>query len=277
MFMIGSDPEFFITRNGEAFPIVGLLGGTKEKPRPLGPRGYAVQEDNVMAEYNIPPCASPGRFADAIQNARGMVMELLWTRMPDARVLPATQAFFPHSMLDTPQAQVFGCSPDFDAYQQGRPLPRFQPHTFVDEGGAWRFAGGHVHLGYKDDLQWSPPEFVVAALCDLQIGLPAIAHNLDLQGKRREYYGSPGRYRPTPYGIEYRTLGNHWIMNTNRSEYVGRMAFSVLDTLRRGEQFVRTLYNDIPWADVTRAISTQDNALAISLRDYAQDCGLEVL
>ena len=55
---IGADPECFIVvrdkHNGDTpYPIVGMLGGTKDNPLVIAD-GYAVVEDNVMAEFNIP-------------------------------------------------------------------------------------------------------------------------------------------------------------------------------------------------------------------------------
>ena len=60
----GSDIEvFLVNEKNTVIPCVGLVKGTKEKPhRPKGmPKGYAVQEDNVMLEFNVPPVRSDGR------------------------------------------------------------------------------------------------------------------------------------------------------------------------------------------------------------------------
>ena len=74
MFTIGADPEFFIQKyDGTMQPIVGLLGGTKDKPIAVqgARKGFAVQEDNVMAEYNIPPTAHADQFADSARHPAG--------------------------------------------------------------------------------------------------------------------------------------------------------------------------------------------------------------
>lgn len=279
MFTIGADPEFFITVDGGAsvLPIIGLLGGTKEKPIAIGDNGFAVQEDNVMAEYNVPPVADPHSFADVVVRGRQYAIQRLRKALPGVQAYQNCAAFLPEPLLAHPQAQTFGCSPDFNAYEQGAPLPRIQPEQLTGEGGAWRFAGGHVHLGYRDELGWECPEFVVATLCDLLIGLPAIVHGMDEQGVRRQFYGSPGRYRPTRYGIEYRTLGNTWTMSARSALHVGSMAFSVFRVLNMGEKEVRRIYNEMPWTDVRRAIATADGTLAYQLRDYASDYGVEIV
>ncbi|MDP6584704.1 MAG: hypothetical protein QF535_08590, partial [Anaerolineales bacterium] len=76
---IGADPEVFLadTRTGGVFPVCGLIAGTKEKPLALPDRkkyqgsqtGYFMQEDNVMAEFNIPPVTNAEEFTLAIHHA----------------------------------------------------------------------------------------------------------------------------------------------------------------------------------------------------------------
>lgn len=278
MFTIGADPELFVMKDGAVVPIMGMLGGTKEKPLPVGVSGFAVQEDNVMAEYNIPPTDDAGMFGDYIVFGTHAVLRKLEENGHQCAPHLGCAVKFTGQQLAHPQAQVFGCSPDFNAYQQGAPLPRIQPHQLYAEdgdGGAWRFAGGHVHLGYKEHVT-DIPEFVVAALCDVFLSLPMIAREMDRQGMRRQFYGSPGRYRPTRYGIEYRTLGNSWIHRRSSAVQVGGYTCNLFAALQRGERYIRRIYNDVPWNDVRRAISTEDAGLAVALRDHLSDYGLEV-
>lgn len=280
MFSIGSDPEFFISMDGgmTPYPIVGMLGGTKGKPLPVkGRPGYGMQEDNVMAEYNVPPTYDSGSFAETIVMGRALVLDRLTRNHPTVTLYSGCSAFMPHEHLTTPQAKTFGCSPDFYAYSQGAPLPRINPEVLSEPDGEWRFAGGHVHLGYKDSLDWAPPDFVVAALCDLLISIPMIGYGMDTQGKRRQFYGSPGRYRPTKYGIEYRSLSNAWTMHPRHARNVGQATMNVFQTLLRGEKELRRIYNDMPWHDIRAAIETEQQSLARQLRDFILDSGIEVL
>jgi hypothetical protein len=63
---LGCDPElFFVNDAGKYISSVGLIGGTKDFPRPIG-EGCAVQEDNVAVEFNTPPCASADAFIRSI-------------------------------------------------------------------------------------------------------------------------------------------------------------------------------------------------------------------
>lgn len=275
MFTIGSDPEFFITNGaGSVVPIVGLLGGTKEEPFQLG-GGFAYQEDNVMAEYNIPPATDYQTFANHIVHGRSLALNKVRETYPKAAASKQSSVLFSQEHLATPQAQMFGCSPDFNAYEQGRPLPRINPELLMRGTSAWRFAGGHIHLGYKDALTWQVPEFVVAAMCDLLISIPMIVNGFDEQGERRRFYGSPGRFRPTKYGIEYRTLSNKWTMTERSAMIAGLCALNTMHELARGEAHIRAVYNEMPWHDVRRTISNEDMGEARRLRDHFRAYGLE--
>ena len=281
MLSIGADPEFFITsEDGALLPIVGLIGGTKEAPLKMGNMpGYAIQEDNVMAEFNIPPSYNAEQFCDVATYGRDLALSAIRKKVPGAMRHYDSSAIFTGEQLSSPQAQMFGCSPDFDANNQGAPLPRILPQSLYVQGGdAWRFAGGHVHIGYTDeDLGWSPPDFVVAAICDVHIGVPMIAHMYDLQGERRKFYGTPGRYRPTRYGIEYRVLSNQWLRSGHSMLAVGRATERMYSTLLKGEEHVRRLYNDLPWIDIRKAIATESVQTCLALRDYFRSIGMGVL
>ena len=65
-FTIGADPELFLAdARGKFISAVGLIGGTKKEPLqvPMYETGFCVQEDNVAAEFNIPPTDNANTFA----------------------------------------------------------------------------------------------------------------------------------------------------------------------------------------------------------------------
>lgn len=269
MITIGADPELFIkdSRTGGVVPICGLLGGTKDEPKPLEELGdgYSVQEDNVMAEFNIPPCTNYEAFSRSVLRGVSAVESLVRTSSNNVLALDfAGERLFPVEMLRSPQARQFGCSADFDAYARGAAHQPIRPIQLEDEGGAWRFAGGHVHIGY--DNPNSIPDYVVAQMCDVVLGLPSVA--LDEQPKRRELYGTPGRYRPTPYGIEYRTLSNFWIFDRTLSQQIGLRALQLGAAIEGDAERLRAIYTEIPWLDVQNAIRTEDSTLAADLLAY---------
>jgi len=60
---IGADPELFIKdRDNKIVPAFLLVDGTKDNPTPISDDGHAIQYDNVMMEYNIPPSSTVEEF-----------------------------------------------------------------------------------------------------------------------------------------------------------------------------------------------------------------------
>jgi hypothetical protein len=268
---IGADPELFLrdVNTGGVVPVCGLIGGSKDEPLPLDGMddGFAVQEDNVMVEFNIPPASSAGRFSVYIEDALAAVENLIRIRELPLEFDYSSERLFSEGQLSHPQAREFGCSPDFDGYKMGAPCRPISP----DRLGGWRFAGGHVHLGYDFE---HVPHHVVAQLCDLFLGLPSVA--LDKQAQRRKRYGQPGRFRPTAYGIEYRTLSNFWIFEERLRREIGHRAVNVC-RLASNPKRTHDVFSQVPWADVKSAITNEIDDLAADLVAYLRnDLNLEV-
>lgn len=263
-FTAGADPEFFLRkRDGSLVIACGLIGGSKKEPVPLPglPEGYAVQEDNVMVEYNVPPSTDYDHFVYSISEGRNASLEWARDKSGNARlgVLCEHEALLDTVHLGTPGVMTFGCSPDFDAYSGGAACA---PVT-ADVVGNRRFAGGHIHLGY--DLGYEIPPFVVAAFADLFIGLRVCGY--DAQPTRRSLYGLAGRYRPTPYGIEYRTLSNFWTRpDGHENGYTHEVADAVFSLghflYGATEQGLKSAYASVPWRDVAGAINSEDRRTA---------------
>jgi hypothetical protein len=274
---MGADPEFFVRRidTGAPHPICGLLGGTKDRPRMVG--HYGLQEDNVMAEFNIPPVTDINLFSAHITSGRNTVLSILNSEHGGIfEIDPAPSRLFPSFHLRSEQANMFGCSPDFDAYMLGAPNPRIQPLELERPEGSWRFCGGHIHIGYKTvapDL----PEYVAAMFCDLFLGIGMVSNNFDKQGERRRYYGTPGRFRPTPYGLEYRTLSNFWTHSPMMVETAGYYVDAFGRFIAHGDAAIKKYWAEVPWQDVRRAISEERADLAHSLVTYVRGLGMEEL
>jgi hypothetical protein len=268
---IGADPELFVRdiNTGGVVPICGMIGGTKSEPIPMEdrPSGYAVQEDNVMLEFNIPASSSSRHFMQSIRLGLESIANLIRIRNLPIELDYANARLFSQEQLQHPQAAEFGCSPDFNGYQMGKP---FRPIEAARLGG-WRFAGGHVHLGYEGT---EVPHHVVAQFCDLFLGLPSVA--LDKQGERRRRYGQPGRFRPTEYGIEYRTLSNFWIFEPSLARDIGARALQVCGLIENPKR-AQEVFAQVPWADVKSAIFNEIDDLAADLVAYLRsDLHLEV-
>ena len=272
---IGTDPELFLkdTRTGTVMPAVGLIGGTKGEPIPIPElgKGFGLQEDNVMVEFNIPPATQARHFSRRIRNVLDHITRLVHTSQENMTLdVGACARLFRYEQLDTPQAKMFGCSVDYNAHEQGQAWPTVRAEMLDEEEGAWRFAGGHVHLGYTSTV----PQFVAASFADVFLGLPSVG--LDQQGLRRTLYGQAGRYRPTEWGIEYRTLSNFWIWDPQLSEQIGQRALTLCNILEsHPEETLQQWYAEIPWTDVRKAINTEDEPLAADLITYfSHDLGI---
>ena len=63
---IGSDPETFLQdHTGRFISSVGLIGGSKDEPMPIG-NNCSVQEDNVTVEFNTHPTDNVDDFVKGI-------------------------------------------------------------------------------------------------------------------------------------------------------------------------------------------------------------------
>lgn len=203
MFKLGADPEFFATRNNKIISAEGLIGGTKNDPIPMNKKGFFMQEDNVMVEFNIPPSESKQEFIDNIEHAKQYLETLL--SLKGCGVSYTSSHEFKEEELQTENARLFGCSPDFNVY-----LSSSNPPISAD-GLFHRFAGGHIHVGF-DYKNYRDQEALVLAL-DITLGLPSIF--LDQDNLRRQYYGKAGTCRIKDYGIEYRTPSNFWLKDSD--------------------------------------------------------------
>jgi hypothetical protein len=200
MFTIGADPEMFLREKytNKYKSAVGLITGTKDKPTPIDNLGHAYQVDNVAVEFNIAPADSLPAFRASIHK----VLDYLRTKLPDYDFSQESAVSFPEEELQTPEAQLFGCEPDYDAWNM---IENSKPNA-PDRN--LRSCGGHIHVG--SPLAIDDPVSVIRAL-DLHLGVQSVAMDKGVQ--RRALYGKAGAFRFKPYGAEYRTLSNFWIFD----------------------------------------------------------------
>ena len=200
-FKIGCDPELFIKNKYGAYKsAVGLIGGSKDCPLPIDKDGHAILEDNVAVEFNTKPAESYEAFRSSIH----LVLDHLRTKLTGYDLDTASAVSFPKEELNTPQAQEFGCEPDYDAW---RVCQNDKPKA---DDQNLRSCGGHIHVG--NSIAKRDPISVIRAM-DLFLGVPSV--KLDSGTLRRELYGKAGCFRPKKYGAEYRTLSNFWIFDDN--------------------------------------------------------------
>lgn len=122
---LGADPELFmVDAAGGLISAIGRIGGSKDQPKELLElgKGFAVQEDNVAVEFNIPPSDSKLQFRTNINKAMSYLSDLVAQQGLMFVNLSAKE--FPAAQLDNPKALEFGCDPDFDAWNRAQPNPR---------------------------------------------------------------------------------------------------------------------------------------------------------
>ena len=206
-FTIGADPELFLTdRAGHFVSAVGLIGGTKKEPLQVATyaKGFCVQEDNVAAEFNIPPSDNAQTFAENIDLMVNYLAVKAGELKLQIKIVPSAR--FDPAELKHATTLVFGCDADFNAWT-GKQNPKPQC-----DDAQLRTCGGHVAVG--TDL---PSRMCIRAE-DLYLGAPAILIDDDM--RRRQLYGAAGCYRETTFGHEYRVLSNFWITSIERTKWI---------------------------------------------------------
>ena len=219
-FLIGADPEFFIKKKyGGYVSAVGLIGGSKWEPKKIDEDGHAILEDNVAVEFNIKPASSFDEFRSSIHKVLDHIRGIL----PGYEFSKESAVSFPQEELMTPEAQMFGCEPDFDAWREC-----VNEKPCADDKNL-RSAGGHIHVG--SDIAINNPVAVIRAM-DLFLGVPST--QLDAGTLRRELYGKAGCFRAKSYGAEYRTLSNFWIFDDSLIQWAFEGTQRALEFVEKG-------------------------------------------
>ncbi len=220
-YLLGCDPEFFLKQNGKHISAEGIVGGTKHAPLPIDNFGNAIQEDNVAVEFNIGASPTFEMFSNNIQK----VLDYLKDKLHGFEFSTESAVIFDDDQLDTAQARLFGCEPDFNAWTH-----KVNPKPFASNINL-RSAGGHIHIGCA--IAQEKPEDVIKA-CDLFLGVPSVI--LDPNPARRELYGKAGSFRKKSYGVEYRSLSNFWIFDKSTRAWVYKQVDDCLTFVANGNQ-----------------------------------------
>jgi len=210
-YQIGADIECFLRdkTTGEIVSAEGIVKGTKHQPFNFDPSNkfYATSLDNVMAEHCIPPVTRSEDFVAGILKAKDY-LEHLDERLCTAYI-PCTR--MDQKYLETQNAQLFGCEPDFNAWQWGMENPR--PTSAISN---LRTAGFHVHVGYENPNADTNIDFM--KWFDLYVTLPGLLMEPD--NERRELYGKAGAFRHKEYGLESRTLSSFFASTPELMKWV---------------------------------------------------------
>lgn len=213
--MFGSDPELMLyDKENSLKSAIPIIKGTKEKKINLG-NGNLCFYDNVLCEMNI----KPGRSRDEVISNFSDCFHRLVKIVNPYRLVPQASAKYPEAECKHPDAKVFGCDPEYCAYEMCQVVPPSCEDTF-------RSGGGHIHLGAtsetypllapttesdRADRDWG--RIWVIRMMDLFVGIPSIFIDHDpTSAARRRLYGHAGTHRPKEeYGVEYRATSNFWL------------------------------------------------------------------
>lgn len=234
---LGADPELFVISryDGKFIPSLDLIGGSKMIPRQTSKEGFAMQEDNVLVEFNIPPTHTRDEFIAALKEGRMFLDDAL--KLNNAYTLVKASAKFTPEQLTDPRAKEFGCDPDRNAWNEGR----FNSKPSMPEDGL-RTAGGHIHVGYQLDNPAYPTDRANIELTqwlDLHLGVPSVL--MDKDEDRRKLYGKAGAYRDKFYGVEYRTLSSFWLLSDELMGWAHDQTHRAIAAFNSGAQVSKRL------------------------------------
>lgn len=201
--VLGTDPEFFITRDGRIVPAFDYL-----------PDKHASSDglfwDGFQAETTVEPPWLFDRHNGTIALAKviGDQLRKLAKKGLNVAAQPVWRVPKDIRWFASDAHVALGCDPSRNAYAaEGRKVP--QPRELE-----WRFAGGHIHFSLSSwERDRSLVRYLVKTL-DAGLGVASVcfAQNYD-HFIRRRYYGLAGEYRLPIHGLEYRTLSNYWLMD----------------------------------------------------------------
>jgi len=204
-FTIGSDFELpVVDENGNFINVESRLGGTKDEPLSIG-KGCFRQEDNVNAEFNIPPVKSYEDFEKYINYCIEEGNKILSNQGLKLHI--ASSARYKEDQIKSEQACTFGCTPSMNAYS----LKQQRPPRLPDDMQNLRTAGFHIHVGFVPDEEVSIEDICeVIHYFDMHVGLPSVLIDTDVN--RRKLYGKAGEFRVRQIKdtviFEYRVLGS---------------------------------------------------------------------
>jgi len=194
--LIGSDPEFFLKKDGEIKTSLDYIAGDKYSPINIGK--YKVFKDNVLVEGNMLPSTSSNDFINKMKEMKEMIKLV----SGGCDVISMDSFKFKPEQLDNEEAKTFGCSP----YELGWESKTIDANDLSKS--LIRSAGFHIHIGYEKEsnkiMKKQLDKMIARAYDYFCINPSRIHHNDEFRNKN---YGVYGAYRNKPYGVEVRSLG----------------------------------------------------------------------
>jgi len=262
-FTIGADPEFFLeTSEGELRSAIGVLEGTKYNQQYVD--GGGLQRDNVAAEFSCDPSNNEEEFVAVL----GKVLESLKKAVAPLHLSGRSSADFPVEQLDNEEARLFGCDPDYNCWLVER-------NYIPDEAATlpFRSCGGHIHVGMKEKLPKVLHEgdtfmgrLEIVRAMDVYVGVTSILLDHSPESKkRRTLYGKAGAHRPKGYGVEYRALGNFWMMSPKLARLIYRLTALAVSAADSG--LAAQVHKELGSEEIQRVINECDVKAAQAIFD----------
>ena len=265
---IGTDPEFFLKKGDELVSSQSAkIQGTKHEPVTLK-CGGTIQRDNVAVEFATVPAKDGNDFVKKVKDC----LIDTYNMLPEGHdLIVEPSATFDSVHLKDPEAQEFGCDPDFNAYTVA-----MNEKPWCGDSG-FRSCGAHIHVGCLGDdgkaikglefLLKFDGKIIAIKSMDLYHGtISTVLDNSNAAVKRRELYGKAGAHRPTDYGVEYRVLSNYWMKSPELVMLMDSltrdaMALIVDDKLQKildvvGEDELQSVINNGLVVDAQKIIET---------------------
>jgi len=215
---LGSDPEFFIAdAKGKVLAADKFFPGKKEPLRfDAEYKNLLLFFDGIQAEINIPASTCRETVSHYIRDGLRKATEVIGE---DNKIIMKPSVRVTKTLLKKadPEALIFGCEPDFNAYTGKQNTEAMDASAHM-----YRYAGGHIHLGMSSAYAKNGNEYDLAKteeghvraikFIDYITGAVLVMMDKGPNAKRRRTkYGTAGCFRPTPYGIEYRTPSCWWM------------------------------------------------------------------
>lgn len=249
---IGADPELFIfdTVNKSVVSSIGMIPGEKGNPwvDPAWKPGFGLEIDNVLAEFNIPPCTTKQEFVESISFMKDYIRQFVKQINPNYDIRCKASFLVPEDQLQDPIAKLFGCSVDYNVYTEAaNPKPKGEETNL-------RSAGFHLHCGYPNPSV--EQSLLMIKYFDAYIGVPSVLHDPDTA--RRALYGKAGCFRLTSYGYEWRSLSSFFLGTKTKLRFVW-------DCIERAVNAYIQAKPLPPAEEVIDAINNNNNVLALDL------------
>lgn len=120
-YTIGADPEMFLfnTRTNRVVSAKGIIPGEKGKPYTKNlPKGFGLEIDGILAEFNIPPCESRSEYIQSICFMKDYVRDFIKNKNQDLDIMCCASYKVPKEAIADPEVNIIGCDPDYNAYTE---------------------------------------------------------------------------------------------------------------------------------------------------------------